>query len=171
MSRERIDRELAVLREGGQMADLLIVNDHQAHVLYRDLPTGGIRRGLAIFDGRNSPRFLSGYPGALIDLAGLPVGSPFLAYVKGGQNNQGELSVGDCRWQLAAIIRITEVAGHPGTKLNMDFTLTSTISSLGWTAYDKPYLSEDGRKTIDPSGRGTGVQRTSAAGISALPEL
>ena len=120
MSRERIDRELAVLREGGQMADLLIVNDHQAHVLYRDLPTGGIRRGLPSSTDVIVP-VPSGYPGALIDLAGLPVGSPFLAYVKGGQNNQGELSVGDCRWQLASYHPHNGGGGPPWDQIKHGF--------------------------------------------------
>ena len=46
MNLERIERELTLLREGGQEVDLLIVSDHQACVLYRAIPTSGIRLGL-----------------------------------------------------------------------------------------------------------------------------
>ena len=85
MNRDRIERELSVLREGGQKADLIIVGEH-GFVLYFEVPTGGTRHGLPSSTDTIVP-VPSGYPGALIDLAGLPVGSPFLARVKGGQNS------------------------------------------------------------------------------------
>jgi hypothetical protein len=43
-----------------------------------------------------------GYPGSLIDLAGLQVGSPFLPRVKGGQNNQGIVAADGRQWQFAS---------------------------------------------------------------------
>ena len=100
MNRERIERELTILQEGGQRADLITVDDH-AYVLYHEIPTGGTRHGLPHSTDAIVP-VPSGYPGAPIDLAGLPVGSPFLVLVKGGQNNQGLHSVGGREWQLAS---------------------------------------------------------------------
>ena len=100
MNRERIERELALLREGGQKADFIVGND-RAYVLYRDVPTGGMQHGLPPSTDAIVP-VPSGYPGAPIDLAGLPKGSPFLPRVKGGQNSQGVHSVGDRQWQLAS---------------------------------------------------------------------
>ena len=46
MNRERIERELALLREGGQRTELILVSDQEAYVLYREVPTGGTRYGL-----------------------------------------------------------------------------------------------------------------------------
>ncbi len=99
MSRERIERELAQLHEGGQVAEIL-VGDREC-VLYRDVPTDGPRFGLSATTDVIVP-VPSGYPAAMIDLAGLPVGSPFLARVKGGQNNQGIVRVDNRDWQLTS---------------------------------------------------------------------
>ncbi len=99
MSRERIDRELARLHEGGQAAEL-VVGD-RGFIVYRDVPTDGPRFGLSATTDVIVP-VPSGYPAAMIDLAGLPVGSPFLPRVKGGQNSQGVVRVGDTDWQLAS---------------------------------------------------------------------
>ena len=99
MNRERIERELALLpRRRGQRADLIIVGE-QGFVLYREVPTGGTWHGLPSSTDAIVP-VPSGYPGAPIDLAGLPVGSPFLARVKGGQNSQGVHS----NWRLQMAI-------------------------------------------------------------------
>ncbi len=70
MSRERIERELAQLHEGGQVAEIL-VGDREC-VLYRDVPTDGPRFGLSATTDVIVP-VPSGYPAAMIDLAGLPV--------------------------------------------------------------------------------------------------
>lgn len=106
MNEERIRRELALLREGGQLAEL--ITDPRPIVLYREVPTGG------------SPLVTdvvvpvpNGYPGALIDLAGLPLGSPLLKRVKGGQNNQGVLTACGHEWQLASYHPHTNGGGPP----------------------------------------------------------
>jgi hypothetical protein len=99
MSHERINRELGLLREGGQIAEYQ--DDDRPVVVYRDVPTGGTRFGLPEVTDVLVP-VPPGYPAALIDLAGLPVGSPFLPLVKGGGNNQGVLTVNGRTWQLAS---------------------------------------------------------------------
>lgn len=99
MSRERIEREIARLREGGLVAELL-VGDREV-VIYRDVPTDGAPIGLPSTTDVIVP-VPPGYPAAMIDLAGLPIGSPFLSRVKGGQNNQGIVRVDDREWQLSS---------------------------------------------------------------------
>jgi len=99
MSQERIDRELARLREGGQVAEFL-AGDREV-VLYRDVPTDGEQFGLPTTTDVIVP-VPPGYPAAMIDLAGLPVGSPLLPRVKGGQNNQGIVRVDNRDWQLTS---------------------------------------------------------------------
>ena len=99
MNWERIERELARLREGDLAAEL--VPEPRPVVLYRRVPTGGERLGLPAFEDVVVP-VPAGYPGGLIDLAGLPVGSPFLSHVKGGQNNQGIVIADGRQWQLAS---------------------------------------------------------------------
>lgn len=99
MSRERIDRELARLLEGGQRAEF--VAEGRPTILYRDVPTGGGRLGLPLVSDVVVP-VPAGYPASLIDLAGLPVDSPFLRLVRGGTNNQGVLTVDGRTWQLAS---------------------------------------------------------------------
>ena len=101
MNRERIDRELNILREGGQDTELILPSGQSAYVLYRNVPTGGTLRGLPSSTDIVVP-VPPGYPAALIDLAALPVNSPFLPLVKGGQNSQGVCSVCGRDWQLAS---------------------------------------------------------------------
>lgn len=100
MARERIERELARLRDGGQLAEY--VPTPREVVLYRSVPTAGGRRGLPVATDVVVP-VPPGYPAAMIDLAGLPVDSPLLPLLKGGQNNQGTIVGLDGRtWQLAS---------------------------------------------------------------------
>jgi len=99
MHRERIDRELARLSEGGQTAELVV--EGRPAVIYRDVPTGGGRMGLPALTDVVVP-VPSGYPASLIDLAGLPTGSPFLPLVKGGTNHQGTLNLDGRSWLLAS---------------------------------------------------------------------
>ena len=101
MNRQRIDRELALLREGGQTAELVLAADEQECVLYRDVPTDGKRLGLPSLTDTVVP-VPPGYPGSPIDLAGLPLKSPLLDRVKGGTNSQGIISVDGRDWQLAS---------------------------------------------------------------------
>lgn len=100
MSSERIERELAILLTGGQVAELITASGRTL-VLYRNLPTAGAKFGLPEVTDVVVP-VPPGYPAALIDLAGLPVGSPFLPRLKGGQNNQGILDADGRQWQLAS---------------------------------------------------------------------
>jgi hypothetical protein len=99
MPRERIDRELGRLAQGGLRAEFREAD--RPVVLYRDVPAAGTRFGLAATTDVVVP-VPSGYPASLIDLAGLPVGSPFLPLVKGGTNNQGIIVLDGQSWQLAS---------------------------------------------------------------------
>jgi len=99
MSRERILRELALLREGQQVAELVTAD--RDYVIYRDVPTGGARLSLPSVSDVIVP-VPAGYPAAAIDLAGLPQGSPLLPRLRGGQNNQGVVQAGGRTWQLAS---------------------------------------------------------------------
>jgi len=100
MSAERIARELAILRAGTLVAEF-IPDSSRPVVLYRCVPTGGERFQLPATIDVVVP-VPPGYPAAAIDLAGLPVGSPFFARVKGGQNNQGIVVVDGRQWQFAS---------------------------------------------------------------------
>jgi hypothetical protein len=99
MNRERIERELALLREGGQPAELIV--NGSAVVLYRGVPTDGTNCGLPTSTDVVVP-VPPGYPGSMIDLAGLPMGSQLLPRLKGGGNNQGIVSADGRQWQLAS---------------------------------------------------------------------
>lgn len=101
MNLSRVERELAILKEGGQMAELMLDDAQQAFVIYSNVPTGGVAYNLPNASDVLVP-VPSGYPGALIDLAALPDGSPFLGRVKGGRNILGQLNVGGRRWLLAS---------------------------------------------------------------------
>jgi Prokaryotic E2 family E len=99
MSRERIEQELALLREGG-LEVAYIVSPREC-VLFRAVPTAGTRSGLPATTDVVVP-VPAGYPAAMIDLAGLPVGSPLLAHLRGGQNSQGVMEADGRQWQLAS---------------------------------------------------------------------
>ena len=99
MNRERIERELSELLAGGQLA--LLMTDGRPAVLYRDVPTGGAQFGLPISSDVVVP-IPDGYPANPIDLAGLPLGSPLLARVKGGANSQGVIVANGSQFQLAS---------------------------------------------------------------------
>jgi Prokaryotic E2 family E len=99
MSKERIERELTVLKEGGQSAEYFA--EPRPLVLYRAVPTAGDTLGLPAQTDVLVP-VPPGYPASMIDLAGLPVGSPLLGRVKGGQNNQGIVTADGRQWQLAS---------------------------------------------------------------------
>lgn len=96
MNTERIERELARLREGGQQAEL-ITNGSRPIVLYRNVPTAGAPEMTDVI-----VPVPEGHPASVIDLAGLPAGSPLIARVKGGQNNQGMVEADNRQWQLAS---------------------------------------------------------------------
>ncbi|MCK6478849.1 MAG: hypothetical protein L6R43_01500 [Planctomycetes bacterium] len=98
-SRERIERELARLLEGGLNAQLF--DGDRPLVLYRGVPAGGQPLGLPDAADVVVP-VPPGYPGSPIDLAALPLDSPFLSRVKGGTNSQGTLTLDGRNWQLAS---------------------------------------------------------------------
>jgi hypothetical protein len=118
MNRERIDRELANLREGGQIADLILGG--RAVVLYRDVPTDGQRVGLPPATDVIVP-VPDGYPASSIDLAGLPVGSPFLSRLKGGRNSQGIVPADGRQWQLASYHPHNGGGGPPWDQIRHGF--------------------------------------------------
>jgi hypothetical protein len=101
MNRARIERELARLIAGGQNVEMVEVTGGRFVVLYHQVPTNGASLNLPPSTDTIVP-VPDGYPGAMIDLAGLPVGSPLLARVKGGQNSQGLIRVLECDYQLAS---------------------------------------------------------------------
>lgn len=118
MSRERIIRELHTLREGGQVAELL--SEGRDLVIYRDVPTSGDRLGLPTVTDAIVP-VPNGYPASHIDLAGLPVGSPFLSRVKGGQNSQGIVTAAGISWQLASYHPHNGGGGPPWDQMRHGF--------------------------------------------------
>jgi len=120
MSAERIERELGLLRAGGQLAELLSGGSTGKLVLYRSIPTGGAKFGLPEVTDVIVP-VPAGYPAAPIDLAGLPLGSPFLQRVKGGQNNQGVVDISGQRWQLASYHPHNNGGGPPWDQLRHGF--------------------------------------------------
>jgi hypothetical protein len=118
MSQPRVERELGILREGGQRVEFLTAT--RPVVLYREVPTGGARLGLPTLTDVVVP-LPAGYPAAMIDLAGLPVGSPLLPRVKGGQNNQGIVDADGRQWQLASYHPHNNGGGPPWDQLRHGF--------------------------------------------------
>lgn len=118
MSRERILRELALLREGGQLADL--VANGREFVVYREVPTGGARLSLPAVTDVIVP-VPSGYPASPIDLAGLPLNSPFIPKVKGGPNSQGVVTIEGISWQLASYHPHGNGGGPPWDQMKHGF--------------------------------------------------
>jgi hypothetical protein len=118
---ERIARELALLAAGGQEAVLVsAVNGGQVFVLYKDVPTSGASLGLPGKADVIVP-VPQGYPGAPIDLAGLPIGSPFIPRVAGGANAQGTFEVNGVLWQLASYHPHNNGGGPPWDQMRHGF--------------------------------------------------
>jgi hypothetical protein len=99
MNRDRIERELARLREGNQEVEF--VDGTPPLVLYRKVPTDGLRLGLPNTVDVVVP-VPGGYPASMIDLAGLEVGCVLLPRLKGGPNSQGIVTADGRQWQLAS---------------------------------------------------------------------
>ena len=97
---ERLEREISKLREGGQRAAIFETGGRQ-FVLYYDVPTEGGPLNLPVMTDVvvSVPH---PYPPAMIDGAGLPLYSPLLPRVRGGQNNQGVIELDGRQWQLAS---------------------------------------------------------------------
>ncbi len=133
MSRERIFRELAILEEGGQLAEFF--SNGGDFVVYRAVPTAGARLNLPETTDVIVP-VPPGYPGSNIDLAGLPVGSPLLQRVKGGTNSQGIRDVAGVTWQLASYHPHANGGGPPWDQMQHGFHtyfdhLISWLENLG----------------------------------------
>jgi hypothetical protein len=118
MSHERIIRELAILQEGQQSTEL--VANGKDYVIYRQVPTAGARMSLPGSTDVSVP-VPNVYPGAPIDLAGLPVGSPFLSRGKGRQNNQGLIQIAGISWQLASYHPHQNGGGGPWDQMRHGF--------------------------------------------------
>ena len=118
INKERIERELGLLREGGQVAEL--IENGTAVVIYRDVPTDGARHGLPPGTDVVVP-VPSGYAAAAIDLVGLPLGSPLLPRLKGGNNNQGQVAVDGRQWQLASYHPHNGGGGPPWDQMKHGF--------------------------------------------------
>lgn len=101
MIASRLAHELGLIAEGNLISTIEKGSDGRDFVLYRDVPTRGPLRGLPSVQDVIVP-VPSGYPAAHIDLAGLPVGSPLMSLVKGGNNSQGTVHVAGVQWELAS---------------------------------------------------------------------
>jgi hypothetical protein len=104
-AQDRIARELRLLAEGGQHATLQRGQHDRLGpcdvVVYHGLPTSAAAGGVQTTDVL--ALVSSGYPAAMLDLAGLPIESPLIARVRGGGNPQGRVTTADGRlWQLAS---------------------------------------------------------------------
>lgn len=118
MNVERIQAELAILKEGGQLADLIQAG--RPVVVYREVPTSGAAVGLPATTDVVVP-VPPGYPAPAIDLAGLPVGSPLLPRVMGGGNNQGIIEADGRQWQLASYHPHNGGGGPPWDQMRHGF--------------------------------------------------
>lgn len=87
----RIAAELEKLRESGQKVDFI---PHGRAVIYRDLPVASPRAPIPTTDVLV---LVGGYPGGMLDLAFLPIGSPLIGRVKGAA--QGFITVEGRQWQ------------------------------------------------------------------------
>lgn len=118
MAHERIKRELSYLKEGGQVAAL--VEGSRLCVLYRAVPAAGARFDLPETTDVIVP-VPPGYPASYIDLAGLPVGSPYLPRVAGGLNPQDTVELDGRQWQLASYHPHTNGGGPPWNPMRHGF--------------------------------------------------
>lgn len=101
---KRVERELEHLLEGGQKTSLLPGkwnNNDVLCVVFHCVPTEGASKGLPSTADVIVP-VPAGYPAAAIDLAGLPVGSPFLGRVVGQINAHGFVETDGQQWQLVS---------------------------------------------------------------------
>jgi hypothetical protein len=130
----RIARELAALAEGGQEAELVPIegNPQRYAVIYRAVPTAGAPLGLP---AKTDVIVVvpAGYPAAVIDLAGLPVGSVLLPRLRGGGNSQGQLAAAGQSWQLASYHPHSNGGGEPYDPIKHGFH-TYFQEVLAWLA-------------------------------------
>lgn len=119
MSTERIERELAQLTADGVSCELRTDGDRPV-VLYRDVPTAGTPRGLPAVVDVIVP-IPAVYPAGMIDLAGLPSGSPFLPFVIGAQAPQGIVTLSGVQWQLVSYHPHQNGGGPPWNMMKHGF--------------------------------------------------
>jgi Prokaryotic E2 family E len=118
MNTERIERELRLLSEGGQVAHL--ITNGTSVVIYRDLPTDGARFGLPDRTDVVVP-VPPGYAASPIDLAGLPTGSPLLPRLRGGTNVQQTMTIDGRQWQLISYHPHNGGGGPPWDQMKHGF--------------------------------------------------
>jgi len=126
----RLERELALLASGGQVAEL--VSGSEDVVVFRELPTAGAGRGLPETTDAIAP-VPAGYP-STIDLAGLPEGSPLLAHVKGGGNRQRIVTAEGRRWIVVSYHPHGNGGGPPWDTARHGFH-TYAGELLAWLAH------------------------------------
>jgi hypothetical protein len=127
---ERIRRELAQLAAGGQIAQFFA--GERDMILYREVPVSIRVEGAPAHTDVVVP-VPSGYPASMIDLAGLPVGSPLLPRVAGGSNNQGIVTVDNLQFQLASYHPHNNGGGPPWEQTKHGFH-TYFDHILAWLA-------------------------------------
>jgi len=127
---ERIRRELALLAAGGQVAEF--VAGARDVILYRNVPVSALVATLPAHTDVVVP-VPSGYPASMIDLAALPVDSPLLPHVAGGNNSQGILEVDNRRFQLASYHPHNNGGGPPWDQTRHGFH-TYFDHLLAWLA-------------------------------------
>ena len=92
---ERVERELQILREAGQKAQL--VEGSRLLVIYHDLPTAAEPEVTDV-----AVPVPNSYGASPIDLAGLPSDSPLLPRLKGGNNLQFDAEADGRTWRFAS---------------------------------------------------------------------
>ena len=127
----RISRELALLASGGQMA--AYIEAPRPVVLYRDVPVD--RRNHSDLPAATDVivPVPAGYPASMIDLAGLPVGSPLIGRVAGGNNSQGIVVVDGRQFQLGSYHPHNNGGGPPWDQTKHGFH-TYFDHLLAWLA-------------------------------------
>ncbi len=117
MNQSRIESELDILRAGGQDAKL-IIGSPSVVKLYR-VSTGGVRLGLPGETDVIVP-VPEGYPASQIDLAGLPMGSPFIGRAKGSPSG-GPLIVDGSAFQMISYHPYGNAGGGPWDQMRHGF--------------------------------------------------
>ncbi len=102
------------------MAALLKADDGREFVLYENVATGGANQCLPESTDVIAP-VPPGYPGAAIDLAGLPLGSALIPRVAGGANPQGTVRINGRDFQLASYHPHTNGGGPPWDQMRHGF--------------------------------------------------
>jgi hypothetical protein len=136
----RVGLELARLHEGGQSTSLMdgtLNGESRSFICYHSVPVlNEAHHGRPELPASTEVivPVPSGYPASMIDLAGLPQGSPLLPLVRGGLNPQGIVLTADGRtWQLASYHPHNGGGGPPWDQLRHGFD-TYLDHLLSWLA-------------------------------------